>query len=53
MLTVACSRPERRGSYRLDGLIARHGADAPVRVIVSALIGDCPQRGSPAMMDLR
>jgi hypothetical protein len=28
MLTVACSRCERRGSYRLDKLIARHGADA-------------------------
>ena len=28
MLTVACSRCERPGPYRLDTLIARHGADA-------------------------
>jgi len=34
---VACSRCERRGRYRLDGLIARHGADTPVRVIVPRL----------------
>ena len=29
MLTVACSRCERSGRYRLDTLIGRHGADAP------------------------
>jgi len=27
-------RYERRGRYRLDTLIVRHGADAPERVIV-------------------
>ena len=26
-----------------DNLIARHGADAPVRIIVPALTTDCPQ----------
>jgi hypothetical protein len=31
MLQVASSRCERRGRYRLDTLIARHGADAGVR----------------------
>ena len=31
MLSVACSRYDRRGRYRLDTLITRHGADAGVR----------------------
>jgi len=30
ILAVACSRRERRGRYRLDALIARHGAKAGV-----------------------
>jgi len=51
MLTVACSRCGRRGRYRLDNLIARHGADAPVRVIVRALTADCPQRESVVLME--
>jgi len=50
MLQVACSRCERRGRYRLDTLIARHGADAGARVIVPELTADCPQRGSAALM---
>jgi hypothetical protein len=37
ILTVAHSRCERRGRYRLDILIARHGTDAGVRVIVPEL----------------
>jgi hypothetical protein len=28
MLIVACTHCERRGRYRLDTLIARHGAEA-------------------------
>jgi len=51
ILSVACSRCDRRGRYRLDNLIARHGADAPVRVIVPQLTADCPQRESPALME--
>jgi len=51
MLEVACSRCERRGRYRLDTLIARHGADAPVRVIVPELTADCPQRDSVVLME--
>ena len=51
MLKVACSRCERRGRYRLDNLIARHGADAPMRVIVPELTADCPLRESPALME--
>lgn len=51
MLEIACSRCERRGRYRLDTLIARHGAGAGVRVIVPELTADCPQRESPALME--
>jgi hypothetical protein len=51
MLTVACSRCERRGRYRLDNLIARHSADAPVRVIVAGLTADCSQRDSVVLME--
>ena len=45
MLQIVCSRCERRGRYRLDTLIARHGADAGVRVIVPELIADCRRCG--------
>jgi hypothetical protein len=37
MLNVACSRCDRRGGYRLDNLIGRHGADPAARVIVPVL----------------
>jgi hypothetical protein len=51
MLNVACSRCQRRGRYRLDKLIARHGANAGVRIIVPELTADCPQRNSAALME--
>lgn len=51
MLNVACSRCERRGRYRLNNLIARHGADAGVRVIVPELTADCPRRDNAALME--
>jgi len=51
LLAVACSRCERRGRYRLDNLIVRHGADAGVRVIVPELTAGCPQRESAALME--
>lgn len=51
MLNVACSRCGRRGRYRLDKLIARHGADAAVRAIVPELTADCPRRDSAALME--
>jgi len=53
MLQVACSRCERRGRYPFYKLIARHGADAPVRIIVPELSADCPKRGSAAQMERR
>jgi len=52
MLTVAvCSRCARRVRYRLDTLIARHDAEASVRVVVPELIADCSQRESPSLME--
>jgi len=51
MLTVVCSRRERCGCYRLDTLIARRGADAPVRAVVPALTADFPWRESAALME--
>jgi hypothetical protein len=51
MLDVACSRCERRGRYRLDTLIARHGANAGVRVIVPEVTADCPHRESAALVE--
>ena len=49
MPSAACSRGERRGRYRRDNLIDRHGTDAGVRIIVPDLTADCPQRGSAAL----
>lgn len=51
MLEVGCSRCERRGRYRLDTLIARHGTEAGVRIIVPELTADCPKRDSAALME--
>ena len=51
MLAVVCSRCERRGRYRLDTLIARHGADPGARVIVPEITADCPQRESAVLME--
>jgi len=45
------SRCDRRGRYRLDNLIGRHGADAPVRVTGPELTAGCPQRKSAAVME--
>jgi len=47
MLTVACSRCDRRGRYRLDTLIGRHGADAGARIIAPEITADCPQGPRP------
>jgi len=45
MLTVACSRCERRGPYPLDKLIVRHGADTTARVIVPRADRHLPEAG--------
>ena len=51
MLQIACSRCERHGRYRLNTLIARHDANAAVRVIVPELVADCPRRDSAALVE--
>ena len=50
MLSVAFSRCERRGRYRLEVPIERHGANAPPLVTVPELTADCPHRGLAALM---
>lgn len=50
-LRVACTRCGRHGRYRLDNLIARHGAAAGVGAIVPVLVGDCPRREAVALME--
>jgi hypothetical protein len=41
----------RRGRYRLDRLIARHGADAGARISVPELTANCPRRDSASLME--
>jgi hypothetical protein len=48
---VRAAKP--RGRYRLDALIARHGAEAGARVIVPELTADCPQRDAAALVERR
>lgn len=35
---------ERCGRLRVDRLLAEHGADAPVGMVLRALVGDCPRQ---------
>jgi hypothetical protein len=51
-LAVACSRCDRAGRYRLETLIARHGADFGVPGLLSVLSADCPKRASVSAYDL-
>ncbi|MCI1042615.1 hypothetical protein HWE05_05170 [Caballeronia zhejiangensis] len=44
-LEVACSRCERRGRYRLSGLVARLGDEFPMTDLGSEL-ADCPRRNA-------
>ena len=46
VLTVACSRCERAGKYRLETLIARHGEDFGIPDLLRMLSDDCPKRKS-------
>ena len=46
VLTVACSRCGRAGKYRLETLIARHGADFGIPDLLRLLSDDCPKRKS-------
>ena len=46
VLAVACSRCERAGRYKLDTLIARHGAEFGIPDLLRLLSDDCPKRAS-------
>lgn len=43
-LDVACSRCDRRGRYRVDRLIADHGAGKGLPDLAAELASDCPRR---------
>jgi len=49
VLQVACSRSGCRGRYRLNTLIAHHGAASGVRVIVPALTAPARKRSVAPM----
>jgi hypothetical protein len=44
VLDVACNRCDRAGKYRLETLIARHGADFGIPALLRQLSEDCPKR---------
>jgi hypothetical protein len=52
VLTVACTRCERAGRYRLDTLIVRHGEDFGIPDLLRHLSADCPKRRSITVYDL-
>jgi hypothetical protein len=45
-LTVACTRCDRAGKYRLETLIARHGEGFGIPRLLRLLSKDCPKRPS-------
>jgi len=49
VLAAACSRCDR---YRLETLIARHGADFGIPDLLAVLSADCPKRKSISVYDL-
>ena len=51
MLTVACSRCDRRGRVSVHRLIADHGPDKPLPAILAGLAADCPRRGDGSWFD--
>jgi hypothetical protein len=51
-LTVACTRCDRAGKYRLETLIARHGVDFGIPDLVPLLSKDCVKRASVSAYDL-
>jgi hypothetical protein len=52
VLTIACSRCDRAGQYRLDRLIARHGPACSIPDVLRLLAEDCPKRASLSAYDL-
>src|SRR4051794_4722239 len=52
VLNIACTRCERTERYHLDTLIARHGPDFGIPVLLRNLSADCPKRDSITVYDL-
>jgi hypothetical protein len=52
VLNVACTRCERVGRYNLDVLIARHGPNFGIPMLLRKLAADCPKRKSRSAYDL-
>ena len=52
LLVIACTRCERAGRYRLDTLIAQHGADFGVPMLLRHLSAGCPKRLAVSAYDL-
>jgi hypothetical protein len=52
VLTVACTRCDRVGQYRLDTLIARHGEGFGIPKLLRLLSKDCVKRASVSAYDL-
>lgn len=46
VLAIACDRCERAGRYPLATLIARHGAEFGIPMLLRELSADCPKRKS-------
>ncbi|BBK30335.1 hypothetical protein STHU_09690 [Allostella humosa] len=43
MIHVACSRCPRRGRYQRDRIIERYGSHTPMDLLLSEMVGACPQ----------
>jgi hypothetical protein len=52
VLNVACTLPARGGRYHLDSLIARHGPDFGIPLLLRNLSADCLKRESITVHDL-
>jgi hypothetical protein len=51
-LNVACSRCERVGRYNVNALIAQHGPNFGIPMLLRLLAADCPKRKSVSAYDL-
>ena len=51
-LAIACSRCDRVGRYQLDRLIAQHGPDFGIPMLLRDLSADCPKRESLSTYNL-
>jgi hypothetical protein len=51
-LGIACSWCERGGRYRLETLIARHGPNFSIPLLLELLSADCAKRESLSAYDL-